>query len=467
MTSISPTIFKKYDIRGLASGADAVVTSDAARLIGQAFGTYLQWVEGKHTVIVGRDNRHSSEALANAVTEGLLTSGCEVTDIGLVSTPVVYWHAVQVDSGGLMVTGSHLAPEQNGFKLSVSNRNLYGVQLETLRTLIETDDLQSGEGSVYYDSAGSNRYLDDVAKRVQMARGLHVVVDGGNGTGGLFAPRLIEFWGHRVTRLFCEPDGSYPNHQPDPQKPENMSALGAKVREVGADIGLAFDGDADRVGTVDERGTMIAADRVLALLARDMLARHPGQHVVADVLSSQVLFDEIEKAGGKPVMWISGHSLIKAKMHELGSLLGGEMSGHIFLGEDYFGFDDGYMAAGRILQLLAASGQSLAALDASIPTLFSTPEYRPHCPDEAKQTVIDGVKAALGSMGDVNDVDGVRIRFERGWGIIRASNTEPVLSLRFEGETERDALSYRDMFAEVVRRYPQVEAFLKAGTETE
>jgi phosphomannomutase/phosphoglucomutase len=468
MTSISPKIFKKYDIRGLASGDDAVVTRDAARLIGQAFGTYLQQVDGKHTVFVGRDNRHTSEALASAAMEGLANCGCEVTDIGLVSTPVVYWHAVQSgNSGGLMVTGSHLGPDQNGFKLSVGNRNLYGDQIVMLQTLIENGNLRAERGGVTHDTGASNRYVEDVAKRVQMARSLHVVVDAGNGTGGLFGPALIERWGHRVTRLFCEPDGNYPNHQPDPQKPENMAALGAKVKGVGADIGLAFDGDADRVGAVDERGIMITADRLLALLARDMLTRHPGQYVVADVLSSQVLFDEIDKAGGKPVMWISGHSLIKAKMHELGSLLGGEMSGHIFLGEDYFGYDDGYMAAGRILQLLAASGHPLSALDANIPTLFSTPEYRPHCPDEAKQTVIDGVKTALGNLGDVNDVDGVRIRFERGWGIIRASNTEPVLSLRFEGETEADALAYRDLFAEVVRRYPQVEGFVGAANEAE
>ena len=461
MTAVSSKIFKKYDIRGLASGTDAVVTEDAAWLIGQAFGTYLQQVEDKNTVTVGRDNRHTSEALARAAMEGLSASGCEATDIGLVSTPIVYWDAVQHDhAGGLMVTGSHLAPDQNGFKLSVGNRNLYDDQITGLYTLIEDGELWTGNGTITKDPLVGRVYVRDVLKRLKMLRRLKVVVDAGNGTGGLFGPQLFELWGHQVTRLFCEPDGSYPNHQPDPQKPENMEALGAKVREVGADIGLAFDGDADRVGAVDEHGNMIAADRLLALLARDMLGRHPGQSVVADVLSSQVLFDEIEKAGGKPVMWISGHSLIKAKMHELGSLLGGEMSGHIFLGEDYYGFDDGYMAAGRLLQLLAAHHRPLSALNASIPTLYSTPEYRPHCPEETKQTVIDGVKAALGDKGEVNDVDGVRIKFERGWGIIRASNTEPVLSLRFEGETEGDALAYCNLFLEVLKNYPQVESIL-------
>jgi phosphomannomutase/phosphoglucomutase len=459
MAYVNPNIFKKYDIRGLASGADAPVTNDAAWLIGQAFGTYLQQVEGQKAVIVGRDNRHTSEPLAQAAIEGLAKSGCHAVDIGLVSTPVVYWHAVQNGHiGGLMVTGSHLGPDQNGFKLAVGNRNLYGEQITGLRTLIERDELITRKGEAREDRTASSQYLNDLAKRVEMARSLRVVIDAGNGTGGLFGPQLIECWGHQVTCIFCEPDGSYPNHQPDPQKPENLEALRAKVQEARADIGLAFDGDADRVGAVDEQGNLIAADRLLALLARDMLARHPGQYVVADVLSSQALFDEIERAGGKSVMWISGHSLIKAKMQELGALLGGEMSGHIFLGENYFGFDDGYMAAGRLLQLLSASDQPLSALDASIPRLYSTPEYRPHCPDDAKQAVIEGVKAALGERGKVNDVDGVRIQFERGWGIIRASNTEPVLSLRFEGETEADALTYRDWFVEELRRYPQVEA---------
>jgi phosphomannomutase / phosphoglucomutase len=458
MTPINASIFKKYDIRGRASGAGTVVTNDAARLIGHAFGTYAQRVEGKDTIVVGRDNRHTSVELAQAAIDGLKSSGCHVVDIGLASTPMVYWHAVQRDhAGGLMVTGSHLAPDQNGFKLCIGNRNLYGEQIEALRMLIEQDEFANGDGDVDEDMSARDRYLSDLEKRIAMARPLRVVVDAGNGTGGLIGPELIERWGHEVTRIFCEPDGSYPNHHPDPQRPENMEALGAKVREIGADIGVAFDGDADRVGVVDEQGNMIAADRGLALLARDLLRRCPGEPVVADVLSSQVLFDEITKAGGRPIMWISGHSLIKAKMAEIGAKLGGEMSGHIFLGEDYFGYDDGYMAAGRILQLLAATDKPLSELNASIPTLHSTPEYRPKCPDESKETVIRAVKMALGDKGEVIDVDGIRIRFDKGWGIIRASNTEPVLSLRFEGETEADALKYRDLFADVLRSYPQVE----------
>jgi phosphomannomutase / phosphoglucomutase len=458
MVEITPKIFKKYDIRGKAEGEDALITPHTARLIGHAFGTYAQRVDEKKIVVVGRDNRRTSYALAEAAIAGAVESGCKVVDIGLVSTPLVYWHAIHHNAGGLMVTGSHLAPDQNGFKLSIGARNLYGAQIDVVRVIIERDQFAYGEGETEIDQTAYSKYVHDLEKRITMPRSLKVVIDAANGTGGLFAPTLFKNWGHTVLEcLYCEPDGSYPNHHPDPQQPGNMRALSEKVRELGAEVGIAFDGDADRMGVVDENGKIIVADRVLTLLARDMLKRKPGAAVVADVLSSQVLFDEVAKAGGQPVMWISGHSIIKAKMAEMGAALGGEMSGHLFLGEDYFGFDDGYFAAGRLLQLLAGSDKTLSQLDASIPTLFSTVEYRPHCPDDLKETVIAGVKTTLQGKGEINDVDGVRIRFEKGWGLLRASNTEPVLSLRFEGETEADALAYRDLFFGALKAFPQVE----------
>ncbi len=458
MTEINSSIFKKYDIRGKVTGADAPINPATAKRIGQAFGTYVQQSENKKLVVVGRDNRISSPDLAAAAIEGICASGCHVIDIGMVSTPLVYWHAVhQGDAGALMITGSHLAPEYNGFKMAIGSRNLYGPQIQEIRGLTTSSRIYYGEGESELDDNAYATYLNDIAQRLSpMPRSLKIVIDAGNGTGGVFGPRLFTKLGHEVTCLFCEPDGTFPNHQPDPQVPDNMAALSAKVLETGADIGIAFDGDADRMGAVDEQGQLIAADRILALLARDMLQRHPGAAVVADVLSSQVLFDEVAKAGGKPVMWASGHSLVKSKMREINALLGGEMSGHIFLGENYFGFDDAFLAAGRLLQLLAASDQPLSALNASIPTLFSTPEYRPACDDLYKDDVIDSVKAALADKGEVVDVDGVRIRFAHGWGLLRASNTEPVLSLRFEGETEADALAIRDQFAEALRAFPQV-----------
>lgn len=457
--SIDSKLFKKYDIRGKATDGGPL-TADVARQIGRAFGSWLQERVGQNHAVVGRDNRHTSPALADAVIGGLVESGCQVLDIGLVSTPFVYWWAVrQGDAGGVMVTGSHLPPDQNGFKLSVGARNLYGDELQTLRQNIDNDWLRQGDGVSSAEPEAFTRYMGDIVPRLRMERALKVVVDAGNGTAGLFAPRMFSAWSHHVTPLFCEPDGSYPNHQPDPQVPANMAALAEKVRETGADIGIAFDGDADRMGAVDELGNVIAADRLLALLARDMLSRHPGATVVGDVLCSQVLFDEVVRAGGMPLMWASGHSLVKAKMAETGALLGGEMSGHIFLGEDYHGFDDAYLAAGRLLKILAASGGTMSKLNASLPTLVSTPEYRPHCPDDAKTRVIEGVATSLvlEDRAEITAVDGIRVRFSKGWGLLRASNTEPVLSLRFEGETEADAFRYRDAFFTALRQFPEVE----------
>lgn len=455
---IDSSIFKKYDIRGKTTGAGSPINPHTAHRIGQAFGTYLQQQEGKKRIIVGRDNRESSPGLAQAAIEGIKASGCDSVDIGIVSTPVVYWCAMQHDeAGALMVTGSHLAPVYNGFKLALGSRNLYGTQIQEIRGLTMSSRIYYGEGDSRVDPSAYTRYLADLEKRLYpMQRALKVVIDPGNGTAGKFAPELFRKLGHDVACIFCEPDGNYPNHQPDPQTAKNMVALGQKVREMGADIGIAFDGDADRMGAVDEHGEMIAADRLLALLARDMLKRQPGAAVVADVLSSQVLFDAVTKAGGQAVMWASGHSLVKSKMREVGALLGGEMSGHIFLGEDYYGFDDAYMAAGRLLQLLAGSDQTLSQLNATIPTLYSTPEYRPACADIYKDEVIATVQKALAGKGEVVDVDGVRMKFERGWGLLRASNTEPVLSLRFEGETQADAYAIREVFAEALRAFPQV-----------
>ncbi|MBC7810822.1 MAG: phosphomannomutase/phosphoglucomutase [Burkholderiales bacterium] len=453
MAVINPSIFRKCDVRGRAVAGErgkATLTPDAAFLVGRAFGTYLQ-ERDINQVVIGRDNRHTSPVLAQEVINGMVRSGCHVVDLGMVSTPVVYWAAVQRGRiGGLMVTGSHLTPDMNGLKPCIGARSLCDDDLLSLRTLIETDALIEGAGSITVDISAREAYLDDVTARLPMTRSLRVVVDAGNGTAGLFAPRLLERWGHQVECLFCEPDGDFPNHHPDPHQPETLRALAAKVRETGADLGIAFDGDADRLGVMDENGRSLSGDRLLALLARDLLSRNPGARVVADVLCSQVLFDEIERAGGVPVMWKTGHGLMKAKMVETGALLGGELTGHIFPAENYFGFDDAFFAAGLLLQILANSDQPLSALDTSLPTLFSTPEYRPHCDDENKAAVISAVKESLIGRGEISEIDGLRVKFEHGWGLLRGSNTEPTLSMRFEGETEADALAYRDLFFEAL-----------------
>jgi phosphomannomutase/phosphoglucomutase len=454
---IDAGIFKRYDIRGKVGDA---LTGQAATQIGQAFGTVLRR-RGIREAIIGYDNRASSPMLSEAAAEGLARAGCVVTDIGMAATPVVYWCAVEAGNiGGMMVTGSHLKPEMNGFKLSVGMRNLYGDQIKSLHEMIVKNDLAVGEGYTTADDGANERYLAMLEGRLSHARALKIVVDAGNGMGGVYAVPLLEALGHHVIPLYCEPDGSYPHHQPDPQVPDNLRDLVAAVREYEADLGLAFDGDSDRVGVVDDQGMVIPADRVLVLLARDMLKRHPGATVVADVLSTQVLFDDVKEAGGKPLVWISGHSLIKAKMAEIGALLGGEMSGHIFIADDYYGFDDGVFVAGRIVQLITAQAQPLSALMATVPMLYATPEYRPHCPDDRKAPVIQAVHDVLINQYTINSVDGIRITFERGWGLLRASNTEPVLSLRFEGQTEADALEYKRIVQAALKEaYPEVEDF--------
>ncbi|MGQ9910644.1 MAG: phosphomannomutase/phosphoglucomutase [Candidatus Flexifilum sp.] len=454
-------LFKKYDIRGRAEGDGAPLTPQAAHLIGRAFGAHLR-AAGRTEAIVGQDNRRTSPALAGAVSAGLSEAGIAVQDIGLTSTPVVYWYAMQQDeAGAVMVTGSHLAPEQNGFKLAIGVRNLYGDAIAALHARIAAGDLPTGDGSIMHLPAEAirERYQADLLRRVWMARPLTVVVDAGSGTAGLIAPDLFEGWGHTVIRLYCEPDAAYPHHHPDPQEPRNLADLAAKVVEVGADIGIAFDGDADRMGAVDETGQIIPADRLLTLLALDLLQRQPGAAIVADVLTSQTFFDAVAGAGGRPELWASGHSLVKAHMAEIGAPLGGEMSGHIFLGEDYYGCDDAYLAAGRLLNLIGAADRPLSVLNAALPAYVSTPEYRPRCPDEDKASVIAGVRAALAddpAVRAITEVDGIRIQYDAGWGLLRASNTEPVLSLRFEGRTEADALAIRRRFFDVLRTYPVV-----------
>jgi phosphomannomutase/phosphoglucomutase len=357
-----------------------------------------------------------------------------------------------------MVTGSHLTPEYNGFKLCIGKRSIYDANIRIIARLIEEHNFTHGHAEITADEGAYSHYIHDIEKRATMKRPLKVVVDAGNGTGGLFAPHLFKLWGHEVIGLYLDPEDDFPHHIPNPQEAENMADLAKKVPEVGADIGIAFDGDADRIGVVDEKGNLIAADRLLALLALDVLKRHPGSAVVGEVLCSEVLFDAVARAGGKPQMAASGHAIVKEAMHASGALIAGEMSGHIFIAEDYFGYDDGYMTAGRVLQLLSASDSSMSQLDDSLPRLYSTPEYRPHCPDEDKQTVIRHVGGQLKGHGEIVTIDGIRVKFERGWGLIRASNTEPVLSLRFEGQTKSDALAYRDLFARALKAFPQVGA---------
>jgi phosphomannomutase/phosphoglucomutase len=399
--------------------------------------------------------RLSSQRIQDAFVRGLLGTGVDVVEIGVVPTPVLYFavHARSLE-GGVMVTGSHNPIEYNGLKLSEGTASLYGSELQEIRKLAESGDAPRGEGTCTSESVLAE-YEEALVKRLGAARGLKVVVDSGNGTGGLAAPSIYRRLGHEVEELFCEPDGRFPNHMPDPTVAASLATLADRVTSSGADLGIAFDGDADRIGAVDEKGRVLYGDQLLALYSRDLLSRHPGATILSEVKCSQALVEDISAHGGKPIMWKTGHSLIKKKMRETGALLAGEMSGHIFFAEGYYGYDDALFAGGRLLSLLAAQKEPLSALVDSLPRYVSTPELRVDCPDDRKFAIVEEVRRSFAGAGRIIDVDGVRVDFGDGWGLLRASNTQPVLVLRFEARTPERLAEIRSLFAERLRRYPE------------
>ncbi len=458
---IDAGIFRRYDIRGRADGPQAELTAAVARLVGRASGTLLRREHQVTRVVIGRDNRLSSPALYAAAREGLLASGCDVLDIGLAPTPVLYHSVVNNGrSAGLMITGSHLAPAFNGFKLALGAQSLYGDALQALRRLIEADDLDSGAGQLRQQQGAAlyEAYVADQARRIQSRRPLRVVIDAGNGCGGLFAGDLLRALGHElVDCLFCEPDGRYPNHQPDPGATQTLAMLCAAVPLSRADIGLAFDGDADRLGVVDERGRVIAPDRVLTLLGLDLLQRRPGARILADVSCSQIFLDELTRAGGQPTLCATGHALVKAQLAASGALLGGEISGHFFCAEDYPGFDDAFHAAGRLLQLLAAADARLSELDDALPRPVVSPLYRPHCAPATGRRLLAALRQRLAGEGELLCIDGLRLQLADAWGLARLGNTEPVISLRFEGRDQAAMAACRARFAAVLREVAGLE----------
>jgi len=368
---------------------------------------------------------------------GLLESGLDVVDIGVVPTPLAYWAQHKLDvAGGVQITGSHNPPEFNGFKLGLGTRSIYGEDIQKIYELAVAGNFPSGKGSSR-DEEIIERYVDDVVARVgPISRPLKVIADAGNGAGALVAPMLFKKLGQPVRCLFCESDGTFPNHHPDPTIPENLADLIAAVKADHADVGIAFDGDADRIGVIDDTGGIIWGDQLLIIYARDVIARKgKGQPIIFDVKCSQALPESIEKAGGKPIMWKTGHSLIEEKMHETGAPIAGEMSGHMFFAEGYYGFDDALYGAARLLRIVADSGRRIHEMLADVPRFVSTPELRVACPDDRKFAIVDEAKKHFAAIHDVIDVDGVRVLFGDGWGLIRASNTEPVLVMRFEART--------------------------------
>ena len=449
---INPSIFREYDIRGIV-GQD--LDEDVVRTLGRAIGTYFLG-RGKRETVMGRDCRLSSPSFAEALAAGLLATGCNVTDIGIVPTPLMYFGIFYKKlEAGVMITGSHNPPEHNGFKMMAGEETLSGSDIQAIRGIIDAGKYAEGKGARRpYDLVPE--YRDYILKDVKLARKLKVVVDAGNGTGGVVAVPIFRKLGCEVIELYCDMDGRFPNHHADPTLPEAMKDLQNKVLETGADLGIGYDGDADRIGVVDDKGKIIWGDQLMVVFARDLLPTHPGAAVISEVKASKVLYDEIARLGGKPVMWKAGHSLIKKKIREEKALIAGEMSGHIFFADRWFGFDDAIYSSARLLEILSKTPRKLSELLADLPKTFTTPEIRVYASDEVKFRIVDEVRKELAKRHPVIDIDGVRALFPKGWGLVRPSNTQALLVLRFEGETEADLEAIqkevRGVLAEVISR---------------
>jgi len=456
---LSPSIFKAYDIRGIVP---STLDEEVAHALGMAFGAAAQ-AEGEKTVAVGRDGRLSGPSLSGALVRGLTESGVDVIDVGQVTTPMLYFAANTLCASGIQVTGSHNPKDYNGFKMVLAGRAIYGDEIQALRRRMEEAGKQA---------AGANRrvstirnvnllkpYRDRIVQDAKLARPMKIVVDSGNGIAGASAPGIFRALGCEVIELFSEVDGNFPNHHPDPSKPENLKDLIAAIGEHGAELGLAFDGDGDRLGIITRSGNNIYPDRQMMLFARDVLTRVPGGTIVFDVKCTQRLAPTIREAGGIPLMYKTGHSLIKAKIKELNSPLGGEMSGHVFFKERWYGFDDGTYAGARMLEILSRTADPSAVLDA-LPTSFSTPELNVRCAEGEPHALVEQLVATakFDAPAQVSTIDGVRVDWPDGFGLIRASNTTPVLVLRFEGHTP-EALQRieKDMLALLRRVKPDAQ----------
>jgi len=449
---IKKEIFRQYDIRGIV-GED--LTPEVAEYIGKAFGTYLRERGGK-SVCVGKDVRISSPALKDSLVSGLLSTGVKVIDIGTVPTPVLYFsiHHFSAD-GGIMVTGSHNPIEYNGFKICHGLFSIYGEEIQNLRRKIEREEFLEGKGE-YREEDPRPAYIDTLSSLVKIQKNLKVVVDAGNGTAGSIVKPLFEKLGIKLIGLYMEPDGRFPHHLPDPTIPAYMEDLIKKVKEVGATVGIGYDGDADRIGAVDEKGEIVWGDKLLALFSKKILKEHPGSTIIMDVKCSQGVVEYIQKLGGNPLIWKTGHSLIKEKMRKEKALLAGEMSGHMFFADNYLGFDDAIFASLRLLEILSEENRPLSELVKEIPYYYSTPEIRVDCPEDKKFQVVNELKEYFAKRYPIIDVDGVRFITSKGWGLIRASNTQPILVLRFEAKEKSALEDLKNEVKEKLKDYPFV-----------
>ena len=443
--NVPKSIFRQYDVRGIVGRE---LTPELARAVGRAFaGVAWERLGRAPTIAVGRDNRPSGPELSRGIRQGIADAGGTAVDVGTLPTPALYFavSALETD-GGLQVTGSHNPPEFNGFKMVLGNEAFHGDEILELWEIITAERWHTGGGTGKETSDGSvlQHYREGIIRRHQLARQVKVVVDCGNGVGSLIAVSTLQGLGAEVTPLFCESDGTFPNHHPDPTVPDNLRDLQAEVRRTGAELGIAFDGDADRIGAVDEHGEVIFGDQLLVLFGRDAVRRFgQGTPVIFDVKCSEVLPTALAQAGARPVMWKTGHSLIKSKMKEMHAPLAGEMSGHMFFGGDYLGFDDALFAAARLLEIVSRKPFGLATHLADLPRTFATPEIRVDAPEEEKFAIVERAAAHFAARYPVNTIDGVRITFPTGWGLLRASNTQAILVLRFEATDAKALDAYR------------------------
>jgi len=444
--TISKDIFRAYDIRGVVENA---LTPDAVRQIGQAFATEAL-SQNQKTVIIGRDGRLSSPELSQCLSEGLRAGGCDVIDVGMVPTPVLYYATHKLKTGtGIMVTGSHNPPPYNGLKMLIDGNTLYGDSIKALYNMIVENRMNSSEEGVHSEVDVVPDYLDTIVNDVKLDKPLNIAVDCGNGVAGVLATELFTRLGCTVTELFCDVDGNFPNHHPDPSKPENLIDLQNAMRENTLDIGLAFDGDGDRVGILDDKQNILWADRQMMLYAEDVLKRKPGALIIYDIKSTSNLKIYIENKGGEALMWKTGHSFIKAKMKETGAELAGEMSGHIFFKERWFGFDDGLYSAARMLEIVSQRDSSTSEIFAALPDSFNTPELQINFEEGEHYKFMDKfINEARFGDADTITIDGIRVNYTNGWGLIRPSNTTPCLVLRFEANDEDTLNQIQNIFRE-------------------
>jgi len=445
------SIFREYDIRGVVGEE---LTPALAEKIGRAYGS-LAVRAGAKAVAVGRDGRTSAMQMREALLKGLLGCGLDVVDIGICPTPLLYYALFTLPvGGGAMITASHNPPQYNGFKLCLGKDSMHGAAIQALKADIDRGRFESGQGTVSEHPIIPD-YMAYIKKSFAHVKAgtLHAVVDCGNGMGGLVGPDALRLLGCRVTGMYEDVDGRFPNHHPDPTVVANLQDLIKKVRETKADVGIAYDGDADRIGAVDEHGDILWGDKLLVLYARDVLKNQPGATIISEVKASQVFYDDVVKHGGRSIMWKAGHSLIKAKMKEEKAALAGEMSGHMFFADRYFGYDDAIYASCRLIEILAKTGRPLSTLLADLPPTVSTPEIRVDCPDDVKFQVVEEAKKQLAREHKIIDIDGVRVLFPEGWGLIRASNTQPALVLRFEATSEAALQKIREVVESQVAKY--------------